>query len=201
MESFGKFFQLIADVYTFPLSMHTSCVRDGSYITNCERDWVGTILFGTAIYGSTLLVLGLICVPVVRRIWILVKRERCQHTECDHQWTLKISDGSEPGCQAGQGCCGACEARHKHDALVRRTEDEPRISCPQGHGAMEKVISCDLIIDECKECGSVFLDGGELAKALRRSHRDEYSADHLFGYNTGHLVGMSNGLAVGILIG
>lgn len=128
------------------------------------------------------------------RIYFALNARPCQHIDCGHKRTLDVGTG-EPGCIKGEACCGNCQGRHKHDAVKRRAEAEPKRLClgDQAHGNMQKVIQRGIIIDKCPFCKSVYLDGGEL-EIIKKREFDR-------GYNSGDSDGFFDGFLVGVITG
>lgn len=166
------------------------------YLTG-ETDWFLTI----SIWFVGLVVLGCILAPIFfavcfawrKAMWI-AKRERCQHGECGHQWTLEVAEDEYPSCIVGKPCCNDCFDRHEGDAFLRRVEAEPVYNCVDGHGPMQKVVvealNGKIVIDECGQCGGVWLDRHELDAIERLAERRGYSCHSDSGQ-----------LALGIAIG
>jgi Zn-finger nucleic acid-binding protein len=194
VDIIGKFFTLVGKIYTFPLHWGDNATYTGS------PHWLPTVFFGAIIYGVTAVVLIALLVWAYRRIMWYRNRRPCQHHECGHQWTTHISDGSDPGCVAGQPCCWDCQYRHEDEAIERRAKAEPRRKCFHGHGEMEKVIVEDMIIDRCGSCGSAWLDGDELERIEQRVHDEGYDEGRYDRESASSSAAIAGGVAAGIAI-
>ncbi len=59
----------------------------------------------------------------------------------------------------GLPTCDACRGQIE---LEVEASKEAQRSCPVDGGGMEKQIVSNIIVDRCRACGGVWLDGGEL---------------------------------------
>jgi Zn-finger nucleic acid-binding protein len=173
VDFIGRFFHLVGKIYTFPF--HVSELEGYHYASHSKKLTIA-IGSGVIIYGITAAVLMALLVWGYHRMQWRRNRQHCQHSECGHQWTTHISDDHDGlNCMPGQPCCEDCQIRHEEEAVKRRAEAEPRRQCVHGHGDMEKVIvDGDMVIDRCKICGGVWLDGDELDRIERRVRREGY---------------------------
>lgn len=201
MDTIGKFFELIARLYAFPLHQYDYChlpvgTKYVSYEQDpsCGRDWAGTIMSGVLIYGITLIFVLPLTYWLYHAIRWRVVRKRCQHSECGHAWTEHISDGSSYGCTPGEPCCTKSQEQHYWADLHRRAEEEPKRPCPNNHGDMNKVVKkVGAIIDECPACGYIGLDRGELEQIEDVAYKR--------GYDDGDSDGSTDGMLLGFVVG
>lgn len=190
MEAIGTVLWWLKEFYAAPFTMYASRSCGYSGDGNCAHpthDVVPTIiasLFVLAITAMVLWVLWSLFGWLHRKYVWYTKWQHCTHC---HKWTLGVSQGKfSPVCPAAQPCCPSCSFQH-------RLEGEPKVSCPKGHGAMEKVGAMQVLIyDRCGTCEGVFLDDGELDQ-LRQWARDE-------GYSSGNAGALAIGIAVGSAI-
>lgn len=204
---FSRIIDFIANVYAFPVRTWKGGCSDGSqplaggyFGPYCETgfhqepDKVIGAVSGLLIYGITGLVAGLILMWALNEISWRRNRQVCQH--CG-DWTLDISDGSEPGCISGQACCEDCVELHIDASVERRAAQEARVQCSHCSHEMDKVVEHRIIMDICGNCGAVFLGPDEL------EHLEELATQRGYdnGYDDARSSGSGSSMAMGFVIG
>ena len=169
MQAFWSF---VASVYMFPIEMW----KDGNYYDSWPY-YIGAGFMFALIWGGSAAIVYFAALGIRNRYRWYTKREHCQHCGT---WTIGTADAEYDDCDRKQACCWPCIYMH-------RAKSEDTYQCPADGNTMRKVINeLGIIIDECTDCGGVWMTRAE-RDAIISNAEDDAAA-----------TGMLTGLAIGI---
>ncbi len=88
----------------------------------------------------------------------------------------------------GHPVCANCAFDRRVKA---KAAAEDKVMCPHGHGPMKKVISEEVILDQCDQCKGFWLEGSEFESLKQRFLSDGRSQGQASGQAAGMAVGMA----------
>lgn len=169
MQAFWSF---IVSAYMLPIKTW----EDGVYYESWGY-FIGAGFLFILIWGGTAAIIYFSARGIRNRYTWYTQREHCQHCGA---WTIGEADKTYDDCDSKKACCWSCIYRHRAMA-------EATYMCPADGNEMRKVINdLGIIIDECTDCGGVWMTRAE-RDAIIENAEDDAAA-----------TGMLTGLAIGI---